>query len=209
MRGRLLVRIVISLVLTLTAFMFLRGDLHYDEVDRLEHIAYDLRLRMSLPGEGDDRIVIVDIDERSLAELGHWPWSRNVLAELVDSAFENYAVLTLSFDIAFPEPQRGADAGLVAALAEELESADPGYAARLARLAEELDGDRQFAAAIAERPVVMGYVFRQSVQDGEPRELGVLPPAHLPDMQAATAVRFPAAAGFSANLPPAARASCR
>lgn len=200
MRGRLLVRIGISLVLTVTAFMFLRGDLHYDEVDRLEHIAYDLRLRTSLPQTGDDRIVIIDIDERSLAELGHWPWSRSLLAELVDSAFENYAVLSLSFDANFPEAFPGPDAELVDALTEELAVADPEYAARLTELVTELDGDRRFAAAIANRPVVMGYVFRPSLQPDEPAALGALPAAHLPDIQSNTTVRFPTAVGYSANL---------
>ena len=37
-----------------------------------------------MPRTLDDRIVIVDIDEKSLGEIGQWPWGRNRLAEMVD-----------------------------------------------------------------------------------------------------------------------------
>ena len=30
------------------------------------------------------RVAIVAVDDRSLAEIGQWPWSRQVLAQLVD-----------------------------------------------------------------------------------------------------------------------------
>lgn len=37
-----------------------------------------------VPRAADDRIVVVAIDEKSLSELGRWPWSRRVHAQLVD-----------------------------------------------------------------------------------------------------------------------------
>lgn len=54
--------------------------------DHLEGKTFDLRLRLrnliEKPTPRDD-IIIVDIDEKSLAEIGRWPWSRKVMAELV------------------------------------------------------------------------------------------------------------------------------
>ena len=54
--------------------------------DHLEGKTFDLRLRLSnlieQPTPRND-IIIVDIDEKSLAEIGRWPWSRKVMAELV------------------------------------------------------------------------------------------------------------------------------
>ncbi|CAN4278497.1 diguanylate cyclase [Pseudoxanthomonas sp. LjRoot125] len=44
---------------------------------------YDRLVRGAAP-EADPRIVVVDIDQKSLAELGRWPWSRRVHAQLVD-----------------------------------------------------------------------------------------------------------------------------
>ena len=41
-----------------------------------------------MPQTIDERIVIVDIDEKSLAEIGRWPWSRNRLGDLVNELFK-------------------------------------------------------------------------------------------------------------------------
>ena len=50
-------------------------------------------------------VVIVDLDEESLASLGQWPWPRDLLADLTRKVFEGGAV-ALAFDIVFPEPDR-------------------------------------------------------------------------------------------------------
>lgn len=50
-------------------------------------------------------VVIVDIDEASLKELGQWPWPRTLLAEIVDRVTQRGAV-AIGFDIVFPEPDR-------------------------------------------------------------------------------------------------------
>ncbi len=46
--------------------------------DRLDHILYDVRMQLTLPDEPDisEKIVVVDLDEKSLMEQGQWPWSR-------------------------------------------------------------------------------------------------------------------------------------
>lgn len=50
-------------------------------------------------------VVIVDIDEASLKELGQWPWPRTLLAEIVDRVTRSGA-LAIGFDIVFSEPDR-------------------------------------------------------------------------------------------------------
>jgi adenylate cyclase len=50
-------------------------------------------------------IVIADIDEASLKEIGQWPWPRTVLADLVTRLRESGAV-AIGFDIVFAEPDR-------------------------------------------------------------------------------------------------------
>ncbi|HEX6528998.1 MAG TPA: CHASE2 domain-containing protein, partial [Burkholderiales bacterium] len=67
-------------------------------VTQLENILYDTRVRMSMPRGRDERIVILDIDEKSLGEVGRWPWSRNVMAELTTKLFERYGVALVGFD---------------------------------------------------------------------------------------------------------------
>lgn len=54
----------------------------------------------------EERITIVAIDELSLSEVGPWPWSREVMAELVVELKEAGASLQI-FDIVFPEAKDG------------------------------------------------------------------------------------------------------
>ncbi|MEX1058059.1 MAG: CHASE2 domain-containing protein, partial [Natronospirillum sp.] len=55
-----------------------------DVFERLDYLYYDTRMRaLPAPDLTDEpNIVIIDIDEKSLAEKGRWPWSRGVLTVL-------------------------------------------------------------------------------------------------------------------------------
>jgi adenylate cyclase len=100
---RHLARILIGLAITLLFVAHAGRAFEFDLIDRLESIIYDVRLRLTMPGRGDPRIVILDIDEKSLGELGRWPWSRNVVARLVDKLFDDYGVAVLAFDVVWAE----------------------------------------------------------------------------------------------------------
>jgi adenylate cyclase len=66
-------------------------------------------------------VVIIDIDEKSLAKLGQWPWPRTRIADLVDKLTALGAVV-IAFDIVFAEPDRlnpGAAADTIRNLDEE------------------------------------------------------------------------------------------
>ena len=51
-----------------------------------------------MPRTLDDRIVIIDIDEKSLKEEGRWPWGRDRMALLMDKLFDKYGVAVVGFD---------------------------------------------------------------------------------------------------------------
>jgi serine phosphatase RsbU (regulator of sigma subunit) len=81
---------------------------------------------------------IVEIDERSLAQLGQWPWPRTQVAQLVES-IAAHEPAAIGFDLLFPESDRfspSAVAHLVPDLPTDLAArlqAVPGNDARLAR----------------------------------------------------------------------------
>jgi len=50
-------------------------------------------------------VVIADIDEASLKEIGQWPWPRTVLADLI-TRLRDYGAVAIGFDIVFAEPDR-------------------------------------------------------------------------------------------------------
>ena len=77
-------RWAIALAMTLLAALQIAYLPALPFIERLDVLAYDTRMRVQ-KGELDPRVVIVDIDEKSIAEVGRWPWSRNVVAKLVDT----------------------------------------------------------------------------------------------------------------------------
>jgi len=104
---RTLIRILISCIVLFLFAMHVSGKPRFEAIDRMENYLYDVRVRMTMPGGIDDRIVIVDIDEASQVQLGQWPWERETLAGVVDILFDNYGVNALGFDVLFTEAGRG------------------------------------------------------------------------------------------------------
>ncbi len=72
----------------------------------------DLRFKMRGTVEPNPQVAIVAIDEKSINELGRWPWSRHRLAELLNR-LTDYRPRVVAFDILFSEPESvNADAAL-------------------------------------------------------------------------------------------------
>lgn len=128
-------------------------------IGRLDAILYDVKLRLTMPSTIDERIVILDIDEKSLAEIGRWPWSRDRLAQLVTKAFERYGVVLMGMDVLFAEADESSGLGVLEQLAHGPLRADEPFQAALGALRPVLDYDRQFAHAIAKYPVILGFAL--------------------------------------------------
>ena len=62
----------------------------------------DAFLRMQVSNEPEPRILVVDIDEASLAEFGPWPWPRERLAHLVEILLAEYSARGVALDILLP-----------------------------------------------------------------------------------------------------------
>jgi adenylate cyclase len=75
---------------------------------RLDRAVYDTMLRWSPTAAPDPRVVIVDIDERSLAAIGQWPWRRDNIARLI-TRLRDLGAATIALDIIFAEPDRDQD----------------------------------------------------------------------------------------------------
>src|ERR1700721_1277827 len=93
-------------------------------------------------------VTIVDIDEKSLAKLGQWPWPRTRIADMIVSLTQLGAVV-IAFDIVFAEPDR----------------LNPDAAAKTMRYLDELtrsklrelpSNDQIFADAMRRSRVVLG-----------------------------------------------------
>jgi adenylate cyclase len=149
-------RWALGLVLTLAAALYTNGTWHSHAIERQDTLVADLRMRLEGPAP-DRRIVIVDIDPKSLAAVGRFPWSRDVMAHLVDQLAGRYGARAIGFDVSFPEPDTSSGYAVLERLARRELRDVPGMAAKLAALRPELDYDGRFAQALAGRPVVLGY----------------------------------------------------
>ncbi|MEJ2129622.1 MAG: adenylate/guanylate cyclase domain-containing protein [Woeseiaceae bacterium] len=198
---RLLTRIAISAILLALFALHIAHSPRYEVIDRVENYLYDVRIRLTMPGTVDERIVIIDIDEASQAELGQWPWPRNTLAAIIDRLFDDYGIRALGLDALFAEAEETSAERLIAELEASSIGSDPAVRDELARLRARLDSNIRFTESLIARDIVTGFVFKDYVGDDEPRETGVLPP---PVIRAAAiedvSVPFVEAAGFAGNL---------
>ena len=170
-------------------------------ITQLDLAIGDARLRALMPRTLDPRIVIVDIDEKSLAEVGRWPWGRDRLAAVTDELFMRQRAAVVGFDAVFAEPDTSS--GL--AMLERLAARAPALAAQLAPLRPELDFDARFARALAGRAVVLGY-YLTNARDG--RRTGVLPaPVFDAALLQGRPIAFTRWDGFASNLPLLAQAA--
>jgi len=161
-------RWVIGFALTLAALMQALGYLPQvvaEHIRQIDLAVYDTRMRLTKP-TFDPRIAIVSIDEQSLAEVGRWPWNRDVIATMVDQLFDKYKIKALGFDVTFSEPDNTSGYATLAALAQEELRGIPQLGERLRALKPTLDYDARLARSLRERPVVLGYFLSDTIKKG-------------------------------------------
>lgn len=81
-------------------------------LSQLQFNVFDTYQRIAPREYKDLGVRIVDLDDRSLEEVGQWPWPRTKLAELVYRLRQAGAVV-VGFDIVFAEPDRTSPARVV------------------------------------------------------------------------------------------------
>ncbi len=197
-----LVRILIGIAVLGVFLGHATGLYRVGFLDQLDQIIYDKRLVLTMPGGVDERFVILDIDEKSLAtpELGRWPWGRDKTAALIAKLFDKYGVAILGFDVVNAEPDNSSGLPVLENLAEGPLKDIPAFRERLAELRPKLDHDALFAATIKGRPVVLGYYF--SGVSGA-HVSGVLPEPVLPSGTfVGRNISFTRWPGYGANLRP-------
>jgi serine phosphatase RsbU (regulator of sigma subunit) len=119
-------------------------------VTELRVRGFDLAERIWPRAGGSARVMIVDIDEKSLAQYGQWPWPRHLVAELVRRIAQGHP-LVLGIDTVFAERDRLSPNEI----ARELSGLSPALADTLARLPP---SDRDLAEAMAAVPTVLALV---------------------------------------------------
>ncbi|MBI5660393.1 MAG: adenylate/guanylate cyclase domain-containing protein [Nitrosomonadales bacterium] len=171
-------------------------------IQRLDDILYDYRLRLTMSQKADSRIVILDIDEKSLKEEGRWPWSRDRLALLMDKLFDGYGVAVAGFDVVFAEKDESSGFKVLQELGRNQLREVPQFHSVLAQIKPQLDYDNLFAGKIKNRKVVLGYYFTNSASGAEKNVSGALPGAVFqPGTFKGRPIGFVRWDGYGGNLP--------
>jgi len=147
----------------------------------------------------DNRIVILDIDEKSLGEIGRWPWSRNVMADAVTKLFDQYGIAVLGFDVVWAERDTSSGIDSLDALARKDLKQTPAFVDAYQKLRPGLDYDGLFAQAIKGRPVVLGYYF--NAEDDAVKANAIPEPVLPKGTFAGRNVGFYQWRGYTGNLP--------
>ena len=180
------VRQLLTLLCMLAVLAHVQGIWTLPGMGALERGLYDARMRWLLRPPAEPQLVIVDIDEHSLAQLGHWPWSRTQLARLVERLVDGHGARTVAFDMVFAEPSRASDVdGLpLSDTAAELLRNNPAFVRAMRRLMldnpefaatvrgmqQRTSPDDVLAEALASAPVVLGHYLssdRGGVRHGQ------------------------------------------
>lgn len=157
--------------------------------ERLRFAVFDAFQRMTPRAPASRPVVVVDVDDESLARIGQWPWSRRTVADLVD-AVTDLGAGAMAFDVVFSEPDRTSPSRLVPSWERNL-------VLRRANPDQPLpDYDADLARAFARGRVVTGFGLVSAAG------------GHLPDGLASVATiggdprpRLTNFAGTVANLP--------
>ena len=168
-------------------------------VEQLSSIIHDYRLRLTMPRTLDDRIVIIDIDEKSLKEEGRWPWGRDRLAMLMDKLFDKYGVAVVGFDVVFAERDESSGLKVLQKLGQNQLKGDMSFQSTLSQIRPQLEYDNLFASKIKNRNVVLGYYL---TNQKDQRASGMLPEPTFPSGSfKGHSVEFTTWNGYGANLP--------
>lgn len=144
-------------------------------LQRMQYLTFDTFNKIK-PRDPTNSVIIIDIDEESLATLGQWPWPRDVMAKLVDK-LDGMGASSVAFDIVFAEADRTSPL-LVAKRVPDGPEAEVARAA----IATLPDSDAIFSDAIKRAGnVVTGFVWSETGNIGKvpatPRGMVISKPA--------------------------------
>jgi len=167
-------------------------------IDTMENLSYDFRLKLSLPSEVNKKVIIVDIDEKSLAQIGQWPWERNIISNIVDNLFDYYKINVLGFDVLFAEKDEDPGDKILSQLSKSAVSNNADFQRIIRKNKKLIYRDKRLANSLKNRNTVLGVVFTHK---NKVHSKGTLPPA-IPQFtpQIIQSFDFLNAIGYTANI---------
>jgi adenylate cyclase len=173
-----------------------------DFLSRLELMTLDLRFTFRGKIVTTGEVALVAIDEKSLDELGRWPWPRVRMAQLLD-ALVKYEAKVVGFDIVWAEPDENSELKSLSALKQkmnELKLTNRDLEKYLSQAIQKADTDRTLADSLTRsRRAVLGYFFHFFTKEDLPQEKKQLP-QDLPPLSTYNWVKYSSQAAAKVPL---------
>ena len=148
--------LITALIAVLYIFLSFRA---FPLLESMERIVYSVEMRLDLPRSmGENKIAIVNIDEKSLNQLGPWPWPRSLIAEMIRILKANGAKL-IGLDLVFSQKEQNQGLkevkGLYEAISQQQETTGEKASyvwvlEKLKRIEENLDNDKKLSQTVKE-----------------------------------------------------------
>ncbi len=148
----------VAITLTVTALYWV----YPPALHRFELLLQNAHFQWRGPVKPGPEVVVAAIDEKSLDELGRWPWPRKTVARLVEKLTEN-DVAVIGFDLVFSSVEETATERTLNQLEEEIKALSGPQtqaAALIDKYRKAQDPDLQLAQVLRQsRRAVLGYFF--------------------------------------------------
>jgi eukaryotic-like serine/threonine-protein kinase len=139
------------------AFLFILLSLQsFSVFESLGRVIYSVQMRLDVPrNPGANVVAIVNIDDKSIKQLGPWPWPRKLIAEMIPILKNNGAKL-IALDVLFSEKERNLGLQEIRELQKAIQERpgtspkDPSLLQRLSDIETRLDSDRLLIKAVKE-----------------------------------------------------------
>ena len=128
--------------------------------ESLGRVIYSVQMRLDAPrNPGTNVVAIVNIDDKSIKQLGPWPWPRRIIAEMIPILKNNGAKL-IGLDFLFSERERNLGLDEIRELQKTIQersgsgTKDPSLLKRLGDIESRLDSDRLLVKAVKEGGII-------------------------------------------------------
>lgn len=144
-------------------------SLLFKVVEYIDQKNLDFKFLLRGPQLVKNKVAILAIDDKSLTEVGRWPWGRDKMAQLIDKTM-SYGARAIGFDIVFSEPQENP----VKKSVDEIKSLYPNIPQDLQHVLDQQiqshQADDKFAAVVDKHKdkLIMGSFYEETNYEYEP-----------------------------------------
>jgi adenylate cyclase len=156
--NKLINNFTVGLILTAISFFIYLCDFKFFRL--LDLKSYDTKVQLRKNRVTSNQIVIIAIDEKSLAEQGRWPWSRSLMAKLVNQ-LAKADVGVIGFDIIFPEKENTISFESAKRIIKNKKFSELKNKDNFLNILQNLkNADKKFSTAISNsKKTVLGYII--------------------------------------------------